>query len=330
MRQQPHSDCAKSRYRTAMRIFKRKTTMIEQLEADLASSRNRAEVLSEKRSAAQAELAKANAARLEHALEGDIADERHAAELQAEFDSCTSKLSGWEVALTAQQKRVADAEAKLTAERAAVERAQVAEKVTRRVAVINEALPTFLQAGRALADALMHVGDWHFESQQMSDYVRNAVGQVEAAGAFVAQELLFTADRIKSGDAPIPRERAPASASVPEPKLPLARLFAMRDIKFIDPETGFQRVVRRFSDVDLPPDLAERALKLNVGAEVTDPRRRKLLNSWPKHPDPRQCFDLDAADAVSTRDPVTVSDSIEFEPIDRGPGFVNNQSRGRY
>src|SRR6266849_5121509 len=101
-----------------MQIFPKKPQM-EKLKADLAGLQKRAGELATKRAAAQADLNRAMAAREKHHSEGDLDDDKVGIRLQAAMDSATSSLAGFNEAIRMQAGLVAEAKAKVEAERRA-------------------------------------------------------------------------------------------------------------------------------------------------------------------------------------------------------------------
>jgi hypothetical protein len=280
-----------------MAIFKKRFP-VERSQKLLTELRSRAAALSDKRTAAETTLAEAMAARQRHMLEGDLADERTAEKLQAAVDSCSSKLAGLNSALDALQAQIAETEQRIAVEHNAIQRAAAADKLAQQVATIEEALPKFMSASGALTDALSALGHWHFESSQMSSFTLNATAQIELASGFSLAELRATVDRIRNGDAPIPREPDNDSVAVVEPPPSTMTVWLLRSVKFRD-HTGVVRHARQYDDVELPLETAQRALRLSVAAPLTDSRRRSLKGARGGDPvDPRalDIVDLDAVD----------------------------------
>jgi chromosome segregation ATPase len=203
-----------------MALFKRKAPM-KNLHKQLAELRSRAASLSEKLKATDAALAAAVAARQKHLLSGDLADEHTAEKLQADVDSCNSRLSALTAGIDEQNAQIDDVERKVKAEEQAIERANAADKLGAQVSTMEAILPTWLEQSRALAAALSAVGGWHFESGQMARFVQNTMSEIELAANFTLAELKAMPDAIRGGRQPIPREYADAhavNATEPAPK----------------------------------------------------------------------------------------------------------------
>jgi hypothetical protein len=257
-----------------MALFKKRSPM-EKLQKFLPEQRARAAALSVKRTAAEAALADATAAREKHMLSGDLADDQTAEKLQGMVDSCTSRLAGLDAALAALQMQIADTERALADERGRIERSKAGEKLERDLDEIERALPDYLKAAGRLADAL-EVVHFHFEVTEMATFVRSGQAQVEIAAAVALQELRATAALIKTGAAPIPAPKPSVEpVAVIEPAPETRRMFAMRAVKWKDAE-GRQCFGQQFEDVDLTPAAASRGLRCAAVVLINDERRQRL------------------------------------------------------
>jgi chromosome segregation ATPase len=200
----------------------RKTPM-QQLEATIGALAKRDEQLVAKRAMAQDALDKAIKARQQALLAGDLDDHRALDKLQGTVDTAASTLAGIDDALAILAQQKAEAERLLSAERERIERAAAADKLHKRVAAIEAALPSYLAQSRALADALSEIGHWHFESGQMSGFLQNTMGQIEIAANFTLAELKAMPDAIRQGRQAIPREPASTPVVVTEPTPEMTR-----------------------------------------------------------------------------------------------------------
>jgi hypothetical protein len=150
----------------------RKTPM-QQLEPTIVSLTKRGEQLAAKRVTAQDALDEAIKTRQQALLSGDIDDQRTLDKVQAAVVAATSDLAGVDDALAILAQHKTEAERQFAAEPERIERAAAADKLSKRVAAIEAALPSYLEQSRALADALSKIGHWHFESGQMAGFVQN-------------------------------------------------------------------------------------------------------------------------------------------------------------
>lgn len=293
---------------------------MEKMQKLLADRRSRAATLSAQRGAAEAALAKATAAHQSHLIDGDIADEKMGAKLHGEVVACSLNVSGFDAPLSELQAHIANLEHEIAAERVIMERKAAAEKLGLDLDGIEQALPNYLAAARRFANALSSIGHWHFESQQMVNFVENATAQIELATGFSLTELRATIERIKVGDAPIPKPKsAPEPVTAIEPPPPMQTVWMLRSAKFRD-HSGVIRYTLQYSDCELPIATAQRALGRNVAVLVTDPRRRDLKGARggvqvdPNAPD---LIDLDAEEMTHVPVPADPIAFANFRVIDR-------------
>jgi hypothetical protein len=256
-----------------MAIFKRNKS--QKLDAILAELRTRDAALVEKRAAAEAAFAEAMASRQSFMLSGDLSDEQAAERLQHRVESAQSRLNGLISALDALQIEIGSVEAKIAAERESIERQQAADRLAQQIGAVETALPDFMMAGRTLADALVQIGSWHFESGAMANFIRDCCGQVELASAFAMTELRAMPDAVREGRQAIPRdEPEPEPIAVIE-QPPVETVFMLRSAKYRDHE-GNTRHAGQYEDAALPVEAAQRALRYSIAVPLADPRRREL------------------------------------------------------
>jgi hypothetical protein len=117
----------------------------------------------------------------------------------------------------AQAAFIADAEAKLAAERQDADRKAASDLLAAQVAVVDQLLGPWVKASRDLASALEAI-HWRFESAQMGAFIRNAAGEVENAAAMTAGDLHHSIRAIRDGGQGIPA----APAAVVAPAAPVA------------------------------------------------------------------------------------------------------------
>ncbi|WP_461322002.1 zinc ribbon domain-containing protein [Bradyrhizobium diazoefficiens] len=271
---------------------------MEKLEAELASLRTRAAALNSRHSAAEAAHDDAKAKLQRHHLDADLdADDKARAKLETAVAACAVTRDGYANALVEVQAKITDAEQKLAAERATVERKAVSEKLASDLDAVERALPDYLAAGKRFADALEKL-HFHHESGAMVRFICNTATQVEVAAGFALVELRGMVVAIHDGVAPIPAPK-PVSASlpVPEPSPPTQTVFMMKSAKYHDHD-GRSRFAGQWEDATMPVATAQRALRLGVAVPVTDPRRAQLRGSRggdfnPRAPD---VVDLDAVE----------------------------------
>jgi hypothetical protein len=100
-------------------------------------------------------------------------------------------------------------------------------------------------------------------------------------------------------------------------------LFAVRSIKFTEPDSGKLIVAQKFQDLEMPPSYAKAALESKICVRVTDPLRAQHAGTVGGHADPALAFDLDAAMSEpkpAAVDPIRASTppASPFTVVDRG------------
>jgi hypothetical protein len=286
-----------------------------QLETTIVSLTKRSEQLAAKRVAAQDALDEAIKSRQQALLSGDLNDQRALDKMQAAVVAATSDLAGMDDALAILAQHKAEAETQLAAERQRIERAAAADKLDKRVAAIEAALPGYLEQSRTLADALSKIGHWHFESGQMEGFLQNTMGQIEIAANFALAELKVLPEAFRQGRQAIPRELALTPVAVPEPEPPTMTIFMLRSANYRDHD-GCKRFAGQWEDATMPVTMAQRAMDKRIAVAVTDPRRAQLRGARGGDFNPH-APDIVDLDAVQTSVP-----HIEPDPVLRQAGFI--------
>jgi hypothetical protein len=158
------------------------------------------------------------------------------------------------------------------------------------------------------------------ELQGLETFTRASGTEVAAALPVVAEVLREYGRAVLQGfaKAEMPLPEAPFKA-VPITKPATRHLFALRAICWT--EGDLMRIGRRYTDVDLPVEIAARAIKARVCVEMNDPaRNRQTLNAWPGTPSPESCFNLDADAAAAPQHDSVVHSA--FERVDRGKPYT--------
>jgi hypothetical protein len=299
-------------------LFSKKTLM-QKIEAELAALTSRATLLNTKRKAAQSTLDGAVEARQKMLLTGNLDDSKASLALQAKVDTATSALAGFDTAITAQAALVADAEARLAAERLDADRKVGSDLLATQVAVIDQLLGPWLESSRNLASAFEEI-HWRFECAQVGGFIRNAAGEVENANLMTAPDLHRSIKSIRDGGLAIPR--VPNAVVVPAPaaKQPTTRhVFSVHNVSWTD-ETGL-RVQAAGFECDLPPACAERGLKSGALALIGSTAHRTLAGTRPiSNPAPERCQNLDGNDGHGT-EPKAAAPQPQHEVI-KHSGFV--------
>jgi hypothetical protein len=281
-----------------MKISFRKTTM-NKLETTIASLTKRGEHLAAKRAMARDASDAAIKARQHALLSGDLDDQRALDNLQTDVNAAASALAGIEDALAVLGQQKAETERQIAAERDRIERVAAAKKLDEQVTAIEAVLPKYLEQSRALADALLQVGHFHFEANQMASFVQNCTGQIEIAANFTLAELKSMPASIRDSRAAIPPAKPePEEAAPIEPAPPPTQtVFMMRSAKYRDHD-GRKRFAGQWDDVEMPVPSAQRALRHGVAVSTADPRRAQLRGARGSDykPNATDVIDLDAVE----------------------------------
>jgi len=285
-----------------MAPFFRKKSLMEKLEHELAALRARAETLHSRHAAAEAAFIDAETKLQTHLLEADLdADDKVRAKLEAAVASCALTRDSIAKAVAAQQAKVVDAEAKVAAERAAVERNAAADKLAHDLDEIDKALPDYLTAARRLADAIDQVSHFHYEANELGAVARNWAAQIDVAGALALAELRQMVEQIKTGVAPMPPGKpSPTPVVAAEPAPPTMTVFMIRSARFRDHD-GRKRFAGQYEDAIMPVATAQKAMRLGVAVSTADPKRAQLRGArgGDYRADAPDVVDLDAVSEYS-------------------------------
>jgi hypothetical protein len=260
-----------------MAPFFRKKSLMEKLQSELATLRARAQTLHSRHSAAEAAFVDAEAKLQRHLLEADLdAGEKVRTKLETAVASCALTGNNFAKAITAQQAKIAEAEAKIAAEHDAIERDSAADKLARDLDEFEAALPDYLRAARHIADAADVVGHFHFESAELAAFTRNGQAQIEVAASFALAELRAMVEQIKTGAMPIPAPKLePAPIPLAEPAAPTMTVFMLKSARYRDHD-GRKRFAGQFEDAITPVATAQKAIRLGLAVSTADPRRATL------------------------------------------------------
>jgi hypothetical protein len=289
----------------------------------LEQLRQRAAALTTKRDEAKSELEAATAARQSFLLDGDLADAKAAAKLQARVDTGQSTLAGFDAALGALTPQIAEVEQLLADEQQRAERKIASEKIDQEVAVIRNKIAPWLTATRELAALWEKQAVLRFEAGAIGRYLANAAGEAEVAANVTLVDLQGAARAIADGREAIPRPppvliAAPASTPPPE----VSAYFSLQPGKFVDVQGRLQRVPR-YVFCELTDQQAAIALRIGGVCKLDDPRVQQLRHQMATQqlPEPWHCWDFDTG-AEPVRDPQlmarhssTGSGRTVFEPL---------------
>jgi hypothetical protein len=201
------------------------------------------------------------------------------------------------------------------------------DKTRRATAAETEALASDLEhAGESfniaittLAAITAKVSPFVFEARGLEAYSASSGVQVPEAITVIASLLREHGRSVMNGSAPatLPSPTSPFVPTIPAKPVTVC-LFATRAISWTD-GCSQMRYSQRYTDVELPAATAARALSLKACLPIDDPTRRQHKGTWPGHPDPANCFNLDAVSPADDKAPDGLPS--QFQPVNRGPAY---------
>jgi hypothetical protein len=160
-----------------------------------------------------------------------------------------------------------------------------------------------------------------YEAGGLRNYAASSKIEVPVAVGIIGELLNEHVKQVLAGSAPatLPSAEVPF---VPEVKPETKTIFTMRAISW--KQDGVLRTVQKYRDIELPPALAERALKLRAAVEIGDPARNPSThNQWPGNPSEASCLSLDGDEPVT--DATAVQEIVQhsaFQVVDRGKPYM--------
>jgi hypothetical protein len=304
-------------------IFLR-TTPMQRLETELKRLRGRETQLADWRAKTKTQLDEALAVRERFLLDGDLADSKSAKTLQAKVDATQSEMAGIDLTLNKLAASIVDVERQLAEEEHRVQRQVVSEKLKTDLAAACSKVMPWLANTRELAVAFEVLEPANFESGSIARYLRNAVSEIEIAANFVTAAIDSQASAIYNGHAPLPNQ--PALAAAPQAASPATtKVFTVKPICWQDQgNAAFTRRHPAFSQVDLAPALADRAIVLSAAIAENDPRVRPLSRGRsPVHAALEECVRLDGNPLEPAAEPDPQHDEpIKHSAFNKGRDFL--------
>jgi hypothetical protein len=150
----------------------------------------------------------------------------------------------------------------------------------------------------------------------------------------IPEAVVLLSRLVREHAAAVLRREAPSTVKKPETltvvptvtKPMRITLFAMRSVKFVDPDSKTLVVVQKFKDGEFPPTYGKFALDQKIVVRVSDPLSAQHRGSVAGHPDPALAFDLDAAMVEKASGPRLVEPIRQSNP---NPQFVETIGQPR-
>ncbi len=204
-------------------------------------------------------------------------------------------------------------------------RAETAAAIEKLAQELAQAAAAFDTGSSQLAETCNRIAPIVLDCYGLQAFAMNARAEVPAAVKMITGILKDRARATLDGNAPATLPK-PAPDVAPEQMVPppkIVTVFFLRATKWKDSE-GKTRLIPKFSDGELPPAVAARALAVGAAVAVTDERRKKYGSQSLPPPNEEWCFNLDDATEPS-REPVQHS---AFEVVDRGKPYALKVARG--
>jgi hypothetical protein len=261
-----------------------------------------------------------------------------------------SALDKAETALRAAQDRAstltaaaAETKAEVTeleaAQAAAADKAQridTAAKIENDAIRLAEAAKMFDDAAKALSDIAGAIAVYIPDAAGLAVFSNSARSEVPPALQLLDSVMRSLAQATLSGSAPA---NLPQPALVAAPLLlapPTTRVFSTKPVTWTDHD-GSRRTEHAWLDLDMPPTVATKALKIAAAVPMNSPVRKTKLGFAKTSAKPKlsDCINLDA-DAPLVSDPRATAPVIShhrptaqpmFTPVDRGKPFVVRTAR---
>jgi hypothetical protein len=290
---------------------KRSVNSTADIERELESLRARRADLTERVTVAQAEVEAATIARREHLVTGDITDDEASRAAAQRVFAAEAQAWSLQDAIAGIDRQVAEAEAKLAAERDRLARVANVRDQKSRADHLDEVLPPFRDAIAALLPPLAAVmAVLRHADQNFVPNVRALLGEIALAVEMQVAELRAQAERIEQGDEPTIHAPAPPIEVAAPIQVDRKPVFLLVDSKWVDVD-GL-RTAGRHREVHVPAPVAEAAILHGHGFDPTTADgadRAMKLAHW-RSPDycahhPSACVDL-----ASPRTPQEESESV--------------------
>lgn len=173
------------------------------------------------------------------------------------------------------------------------QRGETAAAIERYVRNLENSAELFNAAMAALVESASHAAIVTRDADGLKNFASHVLVEVPPVITMTIAMLRRCASEVVSGAAAAAMPTAETPFVHKVPLVPTTtRVFTSRAISWTD-AAGQLRLCQRYQDADLPPGVAERALKAGICLTMDNPARRKFRGSWPGHPDPSNVTHLD-------------------------------------
>jgi hypothetical protein len=165
------------------------------------------------------------------------------------------------------------------------------------------------------------------EANGLKNFSDVLVQQIPEAVELLSRLIREHAAAVLRREAPSKLKQPEAPAVVPIVQKPVrVSLFAMRSIRYLDPDSQKLVVVQKFKDGEFPPTYGKFALDQKIVVRISDPLRAQHNDTVGGHPDPALAYDLDAAMVDKASGPRLVEPIRQSNPH---PQFVETIGQPR-
>jgi hypothetical protein len=270
-------------------------------------------------------------------LARDAANDATLAEAVERVRSAERFVENLRLALVEEDADVTSLEAEIAALADQAQRAQTSAEILSWVSEV-EKLRAELESEEGFLTRLAKISDRSAiictDARGVAAFCETARNDLLPATRLIAEILNAQARAAREGTGPatLPNrpqlpEQAKAAVIVSD------KVYLTKPVKWTDPFTNGEKTWPAWHAVDLPADLASRALAIKVALRMDDPVARKALAKGGGHafiwPDRDKCVSLDHPGQLdshrSTQPPVLHS---AFDPVDRGKPFIIKTAAG--
>jgi hypothetical protein len=220
----------------------------------------------------------------------DLADDKTIIALEDKQGAAERRVSNTSLELAESNNKLTELEAQLATATDHRQRKETASEVEALAIGLVEDAVNFGRAAEALASRAESISRFIQDGVGLGVYARSIHSEVPAAVECIRGVLQGYVASVLNGSAPA---RLPQPAPVAAPLLlapQTTRVFATRDICWT--ADGVVLTQHRWTDVELPPAVAVRALKLGATVPMDSPVRKKTA---------RVCQELGEAEAIGLR-----------------------------